>query len=51
MIADFVMMALDVKLSCSTASRGTERYSFIIEGHNFAPLRWLPAPAREGLSR
>ena len=39
MISDFVMMAFDVKLSCSTASKGTERYSFIIEGHIFAPLR------------
>jgi hypothetical protein len=50
MIADFVMMALDVKLSCSTAFEGTERHSFIIEGDNFAPLRWFPAPAREWLS-
>ena len=50
LVADFVMMTLDVKLSCSTAFEGTERHSLIIEGHNFAPLRWFPAPAREWLS-
>jgi hypothetical protein len=47
--ADFVMM-LDVKLSCSTAFQGSEHHSLIIEGDNFAPLRWFPAPAREWLS-
>jgi hypothetical protein len=50
LIADFVMMTLDVKLSCSTAFEDRDRHNFIIEGHNFAPLRWFPAPAREWLS-
>jgi len=48
--ADFVMMMLDMKLSCSTAFEGSEHHSLIIESNNFAPLRWFPAPAREWLS-
>jgi len=48
--ADFVMMILDMKLSCSTASEGSEHHSLIIESNNFAPLRWFAAPAREWLS-
>src|SRR4051812_33021180 len=39
--ADFVTMALDVNLSCSTAFGGPEFRNLVIEGDNFDALRWL----------